>query len=114
MIKKLVTATVLSMLLGTPPSYAGSFVNGNQLVSDCRQNETSLQSVFCYGYIVGVFDKQSWDTTSDLRSCPPEGVTAGQTVAIVKKFLEENPENLHYDAASLVTFALAQAFPCSE
>ena len=107
MIKKLVTIAALAMLLGSPASYAG-FITGNSLANDCEKNDSMFQDGFCYGYVLGIFDKMSRDAM-----CAPDGVTIKQAVSIVKKFLKENPEDLHLPANGLVSVALALAFPGS-
>jgi uncharacterized protein YoaH (UPF0181 family) len=46
-------------------------------------------------------------------SCfPTEGMTSGQAVRIVTKYLNARPERLHHDAHVLVIEALQEAFPC--
>ena len=110
MIKKLVTITALAMLLGSPASYADmTFETGNSLAQDCEQDDAMFQDGFCYGYVIGVFDKMS-----GVAMCPPDGVTVKQVESIVKKHLKENPAKLHLTARSLVSAALVEAFPCSD
>jgi hypothetical protein len=46
------------------------------------------------------------------RSCPPEGVNIGQGTRVVIRFLDANPNLLHYDFRSLVMLALKTAWPC--
>jgi hypothetical protein len=55
-------------------------------------------------------DKRRWYVR--LTACVPDGVSAGQLVEVVKKWLREHPENWHYGADSLVAAALQEAFPC--
>jgi hypothetical protein len=107
MIKKLVTIAALAMLLGSPTSYAG-FETGNSLAQDCEKNDSMFEDGFCYGFVIGVFDRMQGDAM-----CAPDGVTIKQAVSIVKKFLKENPEDLHLPANGLVSVALALAFPGS-
>jgi hypothetical protein len=47
-----------------------------------------------------------------LPCLPIEGVTAGQAIRIVTKYLNAHPERLHRDAHILVVEALREAFPC--
>mgnify|MGYP003650305081 CR=1 FL=1 len=108
MIKKLVTITALAMLLGSPTSYAALYA-GNKLLEACEQDDETFGDGVCFGYVFGVFDVMQGVTV-----CEPEGVTGKQIVSIVRKYLKENPENLHYEAAILVTHALDHYFPCSE
>ena len=110
MIKKLVTLAALAMLLGSPASYA--YTTGNNLVEHCKDKEAYFGSGFCYGYMMGVANILTWASERN-RICIPDGVTSGQAVSIVKKYLKENPEELHYTAQSLVAFALIKAFPCN-
>ena len=43
---------------------------------------------------------------------PTKEVITGQIKKIVVKYLNDNPENLHNTASSLVQVALFEAFPC--
>ena len=107
MIKKLVTIAALAMLLGSPTSYAG-FETGNSLAQDCERDDAGFRDGFCYGYVISLFD-----TIQGVIMCAPDGVTRRQVQSIVKKYLKENPENLHLTANRLVTGALIEAFPCN-
>ena len=106
MIKKLVTLAALAMLLGSPSSYA-DFFPGNKLVELCDESNIYNDGV-CAGYVIGISDRINGEV-----ACIPDGVTSGQAVSIVKKYLKKNPEELHYTAHSLVAFALIKAFPCN-
>ena len=46
--------------------------------------------------------------------CKPKGVTRGQLILIVVKYLKDNPERLHYQATQLILEAMTQAFPCQD
>ena len=108
MIKKLVTITALAMLLGSPNSYA-AILSGNRLLESCELDDASFRDGMCYGYVFAVYDVIVGE-----EFCPPDGVVGEQILPIVMKYLKENPENLHYNAASLVTVALGRAFPCPD
>lgn len=58
------------------------------------------------GYISGVAD-----TSNGILFCAPIGVTNGQNVAVVTKFLKANPEKWTEQAASLIVQALSKAYP---
>ena len=109
MIKKLVTLAALAMLLGSPTSYA-TFVLGNTLVETCDSDNSYDQGI-CAGFVLGVSDR-----IERKFACPPKNgtVSGGQLVKVVRKYLEENPENLHWTGHFLVTIALSQAFPCPD
>lgn len=58
------------------------------------------------GYISGVAD-----LSNGILFCAPTGVTNGQNVAVVTKFLKANPEKWTEQAASLIVQALSKAYP---
>jgi hypothetical protein len=79
------------------------------LFESCELDDASFEDGVCYGYVFGVYD-----VMSELTVCAPAGVTGQQLVNIVRKYLKENPEDLHHKAASIVNFALAPVFPCPD
>jgi len=106
------------------PIYADSYLNGNGLQTNCREyskfkdgrNFDTMKYGSCTAYITAVSDSHDvfveWGKMSPMF-CSPNEVTNGQLAAVVVKYLEANPEELHYAAADIVTNALAQAFPCN-
>ncbi len=102
----------LLLLLALPllaNSQSGNFQNGNKLKTLCEQKDSLFDKSYCMGYIIGVADSIS------VFICAPGGsggVTQGQFTDIVKKYLNDNPAQLHKDADVLVLNALQQAFPC--
>ena len=90
-------------------SQGGTFLNGNKLKTHCVQKDGFFDNGFCMGYIIGVADNRSFYICSPGGS---GGVTGAQYTDIVKKYLNDNPAQLHRDADVLVLDALTQAFPC--
>jgi len=98
------------------PSYKG----GNDLLEYCYEIETAsdfgtFNAGMCAGYILGAIDADRslgsvWGVTAIY--CVPDGVTVGQLVKIVRKYLLEYPEELHQVAAGLVIVAIAEVYPC--
>ncbi len=70
----------------------------------------------CVGYTMGVIDthKQLYVDLNVQTFCIPEAVHTNQLIRVTVKYLENNPNRLHYLAASLVKEAFEEAFPCSE
>jgi hypothetical protein len=71
-------------------------------------NETAFDAYrdgYCSGLVAGV-------SSASPRVCPDDGVTGGQQIRVVLKYLQDHPEELHLDDALLVDRALAKAFPC--
>ena len=61
------------------------------------------------GYVLGVVD-----TVSFIFICPHDGVKAGQLTAMVKKYLEENPDKWSQSGDKIVINALNPTFPCQK
>ena len=60
------------------------------------------------GYILGVADT----ATTGRLICPPYGTSAGQLVAIVAKYVTDNPDKWGKSGDWIVINALAPVFPC--
>jgi hypothetical protein len=90
---------------------------GNALKEYCsfypQHNEAAA---LCAGYIGGTLDMaRGVDKALKLQmACQPKGVTGDQLIAMVIKYLADHPEQLHYDAASLIWEMYTKAFPCSK
>lgn len=62
-----------------------------------------------WGYLLGVFDEYDgvlWEA--------PEGLTEGQIVDSIKKYLKEHPEERQKPATDLLIMAFKEAFPKNE
>jgi uncharacterized protein YoaH (UPF0181 family) len=109
--------------------------DGNSLLQSCDlyvqaadgkpiSSGDAVQGSFCTGYLTGILDFDI--TLSHLENdksgskgvirhiCVPDGVSTGQAVRIVVKWLRNNPERLHYPASVLALAGLRDAFPCSK
>ena len=109
-IKVVVFALVMTASMGVQ----GAWLTGGQLLEDC-ESENYFEKGSCMGYIEGVGDSvatlANWEDFAEYI-CTPQGVTSGQLMLVVVKNLNENPEELHMTASSLVLKALSEAFPC--
>jgi hypothetical protein len=100
--------------------------DGNKLLSKCSsavklQDNESLSpsdmrdAEWCLGYVSGIDDgiEIASGTRNTARPyCIPEGVTTGQGVRVVVKWLSDHPDKLHNTGRILVVASLADAFPC--
>ena len=70
----------------------------------------------CLGIIEAVINTaiiRSDQLPKESRVCFPEGgVSYGQGIRIVVKYLQENPSLVHMSDTLLTTVALGQAYPC--
>lgn len=107
MIKRILIATALVVASLSSPVQA---FTGNELKRNC--GDTDVNYGLCIGFILGVVDGVLIDTPPDSIICIPDGVSFGQMKDIVLKYMNDNPANLHFPGASLVFYALGEAFPC--
>jgi len=118
------------IFLLTPADIFGQdryLIAGNDLVEDMRASEKVLPDIFndgitsdnsnrkyvpgasfYRGYIIGILDATSNDYNL------PEKATGDQLIAVVTKYLKENPAQWDLPASFLVHFALNSAFGLSE
>lgn len=87
-------------------------LDGNRLLSMCDESAS-----FCVGYIFGVMDafgmgRASGQWATEVDYCAPEQPSGRQVEDIVTAYLEGIPKTRHQHAATLVVYALADAWPC--
>jgi hypothetical protein len=118
---KLSLLVALSFFLAFSPAWA----DGNSLLSNCKKWEKMEREsgdtgelmgwVYCHAKVegvVGTIGVFHLVLPVKIRVCFPEGVTIGQNVRIVIKYLQDNPDQLHLPDADLIYLALHKAFPC--
>lgn len=113
--KKLVLIALAVLSL----SANAAFMDGNNLqqlaiaadrMDNGNASETEgLQAVQYIGYVMGVMDSHN-----GISFCAPRGVSARQAAAMVKKWLDANPEKWTLPGQTVVTNALSSAFPCAK
>jgi len=107
--------------------------NAAQLLEKCKvaivatTNPSELENMgfssgadigFCLGYLRGMSDYATSaaqldpDGLKGIKSCRPPGVDNDQLARVLIKFLEGNPQFLHFGMISTTAKALNQAFPC--
>ena len=77
--------------------------------------DDQLLSFYWTGYLGGFNDAAvliGTGTSQKIYCLPPTGIENDQLVRVVKKYLDEHPEDLHQSARILVLLALSEAFPC--
>jgi hypothetical protein len=114
--KSIILLFVLTLI---PVPAMAIFLSGNELLERChqsvaaREGQTGVNYVManqCVGYIQGVTDAFS---QRELKTvCVPDDASINQVVDFVTRYLEGNPNLLHYSASSLTDVALRDLFPC--
>lgn len=126
--KKALVVIGISIIFVCLFSTDSALADGNQLLERCNalirvfDNQNSmveddlLEAQHCSGFMKGVLDMNavysSMHTEQPLLCVPDEGVLVIKAARIVVKYLNEHPEQLHFQDGVLATLALAEAFPC--
>ena len=115
------------LILSTLCHASTASMDGNDLLKKCAswwgvkkdvEKVDYLDTGFCAGYLAGVMDVEAmWKGVEDKESksshyCKPEEVTNGQVLQIIKKWLNDSPDKLHWRADTIIHQALLAAFPC--
>ena len=75
--------------------------------------QEAVDGTFCRGYVIGVVDGLIVaGAQAETLYCIPNNADSDQLVRIVKEYLDDKPANLNNPAATLVTQAMIDAFPC--
>jgi hypothetical protein len=105
--------------LGVSCIFAGSAsaeITGNQLKEYCQFYPAQTQATAaCIGYITGSLDTiRGMSKMLKLKAaCEPPGVTGEQLASMTVKYLNDNPADLHFVAASLILNLYTKSFPCT-
>lgn len=120
---ELLVASPLIALLSMPVVVAAA--DGNELLADCKFYVQYLDTkvlpdssqYFEMGIYTGLIEgvRNTMLFLDEHSACFPEtGITNGQAIRIVTKYLEDNPAALHRDRTFLAMMAFTTAFACVE
>jgi hypothetical protein len=73
-----------------------------------------LRSGVAFGYIQGVVNSMELLYPDQSPSCSPDGMTVGQMVDVVKRYLHNHPQTGHEPAVIVIATAAREAFPCEK
>jgi hypothetical protein len=111
--KRWLLAPMTSLLL-SGAAWPQDVNSANFIVDNVCKAESDLS---CIAWIMGAlngFLTQALISHSPLAYCQPNGVTFGQQREIFLKYLRDNPEHLHENAAGLLYYSQIAAFPCPQ
>jgi len=112
-------AALAIALVAAPPAVADTpdyFSTGNGLLQSCTNESDRFAYPLCLGYISGAVQQLQLLQMLQPKqfACIPTGVTNGQIVDVVVKYLRDHPENRQWSASFFVTNALVTAWPCAK
>jgi hypothetical protein len=114
--REVMTRYAVAILLAlTMPASAEDTTTANQMLPGCKglldNRMTSGVSVYqqgrCGGYVASLVYG-----VGGQEFCSPKGVSIGQAVAVVIKYIEARPERMHEQFGDLALEALKAAWPC--
>jgi hypothetical protein len=105
---------VVMLLALTMPASTQDTITANQMLPGCKglldNSMTSGVSVYqqgrCGGYVASLV------YGGGQEFCSPKGVSIGEAVAVVIKYMEARPERMHEPFGNLAAEALQAAWPC--
>ena len=110
--QKWLLVAALVVISFVPVAEAG-FMDGNKLLTRCRNETDVYDQAYCLAYIVAITDTL-WgeNAVQGYRACPLGSLVQGRALDIVVSWLEAHPQHRHFSANGLVAAALSEAFPC--
>lgn len=124
----LLAIAIMVSLIGARPAIAqapNGQVSGSQLQEMCKDilkdtQKDQFQAGRCMGFVRAVLESEQVFVLLTSRNsnyeqifyCAPRGVTEGQVLQVVAKFLNNHPERLQQWAVTLILHAMHDAFPC--
>ena len=123
------TVLICCVLFYVPCAFGQDTTTGNVLRDKCRdffagQDNPSpatmdfVNTGYCAGYLDAVLSvEQAWRLVEGKSSkaahfCLPNDVPKGQMFLVIKKWMDDHPEELHTQAAFIIHQAFLKAFPC--
>ena len=93
-------------------------MSGQQWLSEC-ESRLSVKVSSCISYLQGVRDMHRAMVNEPFlkkyipyKICKPSNITTGQEEKIIRKHLNDNPEQLHFTFTSLYKNKMLKTFPC--
>jgi len=106
--KQAVAAVALMLALSATSQAQVTPFSANDILPGCRQSQQNTythESGLCMGLVRGII-------YSHPNVCTPETVTLRQSVAVVVRYLDQNPSMWHEYFPKLASTALRAAWPC--
>jgi hypothetical protein len=112
--KRIFFLTVILLTLNFP-AFAQQDINSGNFIRNeiCKgDGNSSACMAFVLGALNGMYVHASLSDTK-LFFCEPNGVTNGQKRDVFIKYMNNNPEHMHENAAEILYVSLIKAFPCN-
>jgi hypothetical protein len=104
------------MLSGGPVSAEKDTTSANYVMRGCRgflTDEGTHTEPFLEGWCAGIVHAAlNYLAGDNGNHCPPNGVTVGQSVRVVVRYIDARPARMHEDFKKLALEAMKAAWPC--
>jgi len=98
----------IAILASSFSAIAEDIESGNFWLMLCKN-----ESTFCTGYVAAMAHMQGlYRQNINAIGRPPKGVTVGQNLKVITRYLEDHPAELHQPFILLAVRALNESFPC--
>lgn len=90
-------------------------ISGRELLAACTNSSDAAASKYCEGYITAAVETHAtWALWKQMNRvfCFPEGDKFAHAFGPVVEYLKTHPQELDYEASSLVLTSLNITFPC--
>jgi hypothetical protein len=109
-------AVAILLLALTMPARAEDTKSANYVLWGCKAllagGEPTVGEAWSRGHCVGFIAGLVYGTGGGTLVCQPEGVTIGQALAVVIKYIEARPQRMHEPFGVLAVEAMREAWPC--
>ncbi len=105
----------LALLCATAGPAHADQISGRELLESCNGSKGSAERRYCDGYILAAVETHAtWALWGRLERviCFPKGDKFDHAFGAIMAYLESHPNELDYEASSIVLNALNRAFPC--
>ena len=119
-IRQVIQVSIVVLFFLTFSISAQAF-SGNNLAKYCKsggkENPLNSHSSLCFGLLHGFINGLEYgfllhENKITKLFCKPKNITSQQIMKIMNKYLDEHPEDLHYEFGQILIEALVKAFPC--
>jgi hypothetical protein len=106
---------LIAILASDAKAENNAIISGTTLYEVCFEKRTEINNVVCNGFLYGLVNGLRYGqriAQAGKPICFPQDMQIVQTRLILEKFMKENADKLHGDAADIATGALFISFPC--
>jgi hypothetical protein len=114
----LVALALLGATSSAMADATSSPASGAAAIEGCRAADTGRTTtvdrvLFDAGFCMGIVAGTMWGLQLTDLVCLPKGVTIGQGLKVLIRYMDDHPEELDKETAELVARASVKAWPCS-